>query len=289
MAKRKYRRRRAPKRAGNYQQMKRVFVSGSWVALVAVILFFVGRYILRERLSATDKTQTVNISQLDAVVVPKNVTNQVYAYKGFIVYFNRDYHIPNCVSYELTDVEAEGDLPRYKNFETDPNLPGSANPWDYTRSGYDRGHMAPAADMKWNRDAMRESFYMTNVSPQARRLNEGAWKKLEDKVRDWVLRDKSLIVVTGPILSNNMPRIGETGVAVPGAFFKVILAPKASPQRAIAFIYPNETARGGMDRYAVSVDDVETRTGLDFFSALPDKVENRVEAQCDLNEWNQRR
>src|SRR5574344_1168706 len=99
MAKRKYRRRRAPKRAGNYQQMKRVFVSGSWVALVAVILFFVGRYILRERLSATDKTQPVNISQLDAVVVPKNVTNQVYAYKGFIVYFNRDYHIPNCVSY----------------------------------------------------------------------------------------------------------------------------------------------------------------------------------------------
>ena len=207
-------------------------------------------------------------------------------YKGYTSHFNKQWHIPNCVVYEITDKEARGKRERSGNFERDDKVAGCPNWWDYRDSGYDRGHMAPAGDMKWDEQAMDETFYLTNICPQDNSLNAGFWNDLELKVREWARRDKSLIVVTGPIVGTNPSTIGQDmDIAVPEGFFKVVLAPKCNPMRAIAFICPNRACGGSLKSYAVSVDEVEKRTGMNFFNALPDDVENNIEAKCNLYQW----
>ena len=197
---------------------------------------------------------------------PATMEEQIVEYSGFTLWFNPGLRIPNYVVYELTRNESEGDV-------------------DYTRSGYDRGHMAPAADMKWDYDAMHESFYMTNICPQNHSLNGGGWKRLEEKIRDWAERDSALIVVTGPITEPGHKTL-KSGVAVPQKFFKAILAPYAKPVRGIAFIYRNEGGQKVIERQMVSIDSVESATGLDLFYELPDDIENRIEKSSDYNEWN---
>lgn len=254
--------------------------------LLVIVLYFVGRYVLTD-IYTTSRAQRdkAEIAKLEDVKFPPDTDNMKIEYKGFTVYFNSRYHIPNCVIYELTGKETEGEYPRYKNFLTDEQIPGCANPWDYTHSGYTRGHMAPAADMKWDREAMKESFYMTNICPQKASLNSGGWNKLEEKVRDWARRDSAIIVATGPILTPDMTTIGESRVAVPKHFYKIVLAPYANPIRAIAFIYPNESSKGALKKYAVTVDDVERLTGIDFFHTLDDNEEKRIESKINLLQW----
>ena len=126
---------------------------------------------------------------------------------------------------------------------------------------------------------------MTNICPQKAALNSGGWNKLEDKVRDWARRDSAIVVATGPVLSAGMKTIGESRVAVPEHFYKVVFAPYATPRRAIAFLYPNGSSKGAISKYAVTVDEVERLTGIDFFSALDDDEEAEVESRINLLQW----
>lgn len=222
------------------------------------------------------------------VVNPKGMKEEIIPYTGMTVSFNRKTHEPNWVAWELLGSETSGDSSREPGFTQDPEIEGCATPEDYRNTGFDRGHMAPAGDMKWHPQAMRESFYMTNICPQAPELNRGAWKKLEEKCRQRAQVDSSLIIVCGPVYDKSGPsaRIGGTGVAVPSKFFKVILAPYVDTPWAIGFIMPNANVEGGMQKAAVSVDKVEELTGFDFFSALPDSLENAIEARCDFNTFS---
>ena len=196
-------------------------------------------------------------------------------------------HVPNWVAWELTADETAGEEPRAKSFYNDPAVEGCPETYDYSYSGYDRGHMAPAGDMKWSKDAMRSSFSLANICPQVKSLNTGAWKRLEEKCRTWAQADSSIIIVCGPILNDPIREyIGDTRVAVPKRFFKVILSPRANPARGIGFIMPNDKVVGGMQATAVSIDEVERVTGHDFFASLPDSIENIVESQCDFHLWS---
>lgn len=207
-------------------------------------------------------------------------------YEYFRVNFNPVLHIPNWVSWELTADETDGPNDRAK-FQADFNVAGSAMPKDYTGSGYDRGHMLPAADMKWNEEAMQRCFLMTNICPQTHALNGGTWKKLEEKCRLWAQADSAIVIICGPILTEEPDEyIGATQVAVPKAFFKVICAPYANPPRGIGFIMPNGKVPGGLQGAAVSIDKVEEVTGYDFFAALPDEIENAMEAECRFHFWS---
>ncbi len=207
-------------------------------------------------------------------------------YETFKVNFNPDLHIPNYAAWELTGNETKGNIERGK-FQTDHNVEGCANTRDYTGSGYDRGHMAPAGDMKFDQQAMDRCFLMTNIAPQSHALNGGTWNKLEDKCRQWARVDSAIIIICGPILTPEPTEfIGKARVAVPQAFFKVVLSPFANPPRAIGFIMPNSRVAGGLQATAVSVDSVESVTGLDFFSALPDSIEQRIESQCNFHYWS---
>lgn len=241
---------------------------------------------LRERESETAFALPGKDSLLHVVTNP--VLDQLMLNRtGMSISFNRQMHEPNWVAWELTADETKGSIKRESKFSTDPDVEASADPWDYNYTGFDRGHMAPAGDMKWDADAMRETFYMTNICPQAKALNTGAWKNLEERCRRWAQRDSSLIIVCGPVLTDTITEfIGDNRVAVPSRFFKVILAPYAKPMRAIGFIFPNAKAIGGLQPAAVSVDSVESVTGHDFFTALPDSLQKIIEAQSDFHLWN---
>ena len=162
-------------------------------------------------------------------------------------------------------------------------MKGCPSPQDYAGSGLDRGHLVPAGDLKWDPDAMRHSFLLTNVCPMHKALNEGGWAKLEEKVREWTARDSALLVFTGPVVSDGDTTLASGRVTVPSAYYKVVMAPCVRPVRAIAFIYPNGHSSGRLRQYAVSVDEVERRTGLDFFPTLPDQEQQRLESPVNLD------
>ncbi len=228
-----------------------------------------------------------HIAGLDRVVTEPGTAEYLVDYTGMKISFNPKAHVPNWVAWELTGEKASGTVTRNQKFVADESVPGCAEPWDYSYSGYDRGHMAPAGDMKWNKKAMDESFYMTNICPQLNALNSGAWRTLEEKCRVWAMADSAIVIVAGPILTDKLTEtIGDSHVVVPKRFFKVILSPYSNPPRGIGFIMNNGKVEGGMQKAAVSIDEVEAITGHDFFSALPDDVENAVEAQCNFNYWS---
>ncbi|RLT76508.1 DNA/RNA non-specific endonuclease [bacterium J10(2018)] len=228
-----------------------------------------------------------HIAGLEKVITAAGLPEQIVGYEGMLVSFNKDAHVPNWVAWELTADEVAGTVPRAKDFLVDNSVEGCALPKDYSYSGYDRGHMAPAGDMKWSETAMQQSFYMTNICPQNNDLNSGAWMRLEEKCRTWALADSAIMIVAGPVLSDELTEtIGDTGVAVPRRFFKVILSPYANPPRGIAFIMDNGKVSGGMQAASVTIDEVERITGHDFFSVLPDDVEAQVESECRFHYWS---
>lgn len=267
-------------------EAKRRFTLICWLAVIILVTIVIGKHFAQEQLGtpalSDDATQ-----QLQTIAVNDSIENIVLRYKAYTVYFNPKNHEPNATIYELTADETEGNEPRTNNFIHDENVPQSAHAWDYSNSGYDRGHMTPAADMKWDAEAMQQSFLMTNICPQDHSLNAGAWSRLEKKIRAWAQRDSQLIVATGPIIGQSTLTIGkEMLIPVPEAFFKVVYAPRQA--RAIAFVYPNSPkCNSKMRKYAVSVRHVEQLTGLNFFSSLPDDEENRIEQQNDFAQWEQ--
>lgn len=232
------------------------------------------------------KTDIDNTTLLNVITNPTLDTHLIH-YDGMDVNFNPTCHIPNWVAWELTRDETKGTHPRTNRFYSDPSIPGCAETYDYAYSGYDRGHMAPAGDMKWSREAMIETFCLTNIAPQAKALNTGAWKKLEEKCRLWANIDSAIYIVTGPVLTDKpIEYIGDTRVFVPRRYFKVIISPHANPPRGIGFIMPNSKVPGGIQQCALTIDQVEEITGHDFFSSLPDQLENQIESQNDFNLWS---
>ena len=227
---------------------------------------------------------------LEKVTLKPNTPEQIKEYTGFTVSFNKENHTPNYVAWELLGSEIANDVERSNNFWQDIEIEGCPQHKDYSRSGYDRGHMCPAADQKWCQEAMYDCFVMANMCPQDHNLNAGAWNTLENKERQWAQRDSAIMIIAGPIYEeSDNKRIGEIGVRVPSAFFKAFLSPYVKEPRAIAFIYPNMSSPGNMQDYAMSIDDLEEITGYDFFSSLPDEIENKVEAKYSFTEWNRSR
>lgn len=243
-------------------------------------------------LSATGKAQAETIQTTGDLELPaplKNRPEKILKRRTYTVSYNKDLKVPNWVAWELNRdrlVERES---RTDKFLPDPDLPESeaVTTDDYKRSGWDRGHMCPAADNRWHWRAMQESFYMTNICPQHHNLNRGDWKELEDDCREWAEKEGRIYIACGPIFYKGKHRtIGrEHKVAVPDAFFKVILCADSRPPRAIGFIYKNTAGNHPLDHYVNSVDQVERITGIDFFPSLPDDIEKKVEASYDLKLW----
>lgn len=204
----------------------------------------------------------------------------------YVLSYNETYEQANWVYYSLTDsMVLNGGEERSNSFKMDKLVPTvSAKSSDYTKSGYDRGHLCPAADMGFSPIAMQESFLMSNISPQTPEFNRGIWKELETTVRDWARKERQIYVVTGPVFKDNKGSIGKEEVLVPGYYFKVIFDATDQP-RMIAFVLPNEKSDRPLTDFVVTTDEAEKLAGFDFFSQLPDDVEFKLESKADLSGW----
>ena len=230
-------------------------------------------------------------NSLEIPLSPKGKKELILKRKNYTLSFNKETNLPNWVAWRLDKEKLVERVSRKGyGFKPDPDInPSQAVvTQDYAHSGYDRGHMCPAGDSRWSGEAMKESFYMTNICPQHPNLNGGDWHELEQACRRWAEKEK-LYIVCGPILYRkalNLPIGKEHQIRVPDAFFKVILTgvEKGKP-RAIGFIYKNSAGNRPLDSYVNSIDQVERITGLDFFSALPDDVENRIEKEYRMEDW----
>ena len=250
----------------------------------------------QEVVISQDQQQDNDISLEEAVVSVQNLeipaklkdrSEKILKRSNYTISYNRNWNQPNWVAWELNKNETKGRNNRNEEFTADPDLAEAyqVESYDYSGSGYDRGHMCPAGDNHFDAKAMNESFYMSNICPQNHELNAGKWNDLEIACRKWANRYQQLFIVCGPIIDKrNGKRIGkEHEIIVPEKFFKVILITSTKPARAIGYIFENN----GSDRpYKVhSIDEVEKITGMDFFPNLPDKIEELVESRYEASDW----
>jgi endonuclease G len=186
--------------------------------------------------------------------------------------------------YYLSPESILGGQERTDDFRVDPKV--ISNPvksTDYQGSGYDRGHLCPAADMALNLTAMSETFYMSNMSPMAASFNRGIWSRLEDWVREEALGNGGLYVVTGPILTSSCGSI-KGSITVPCSFYKIVFIGGFQPKM-LGFVLSNAGASGSLQAFAVSVDEIEKKTGLDFFPQLENTLEQSLESKVNLSGW----
>ena len=256
--------------------------------LVVVIALIVGCLTKKNENHSTTAEPTGELSiELAIPKLDKAIVSQVIEHTGYTVSYNRKRRNPNWVAYELTAEEVDGKEPRNGDFIPDPDLKGAqATDEDYKNCGWDRGHLAPAADMKWSKEAMEESFYLSNISPQNNNLNRGVWKSIEELTRDAAVKHKNVLVVTGPVFTKEkgLGKIGKNKVLIPNGFYKVLLINNCG-YKGIGFYCENKAGKKKLSSYAVSIDSIEHITGIDFFHMLPDEIENTVESEYNWNIW----
>lgn len=213
--------------------------------------------------------------------------SDIIQHSAITIGYVENHELPQWVAYALRKEHLRDCFDRDDNFREDPSVrSGSALPTDYRSSGFDRGHIAPAGDMKWSKVAMEESFFMSNITPQSPKMNRGRWAILENLTRAWAKEGDETIVVSGPVLKDNLPRIGVTGVSVPDEHFKVLLRSKDGQRSAIAFLMTQNPSASDLQTYALPVRAIEERTGLNFFPHLSQNEQNRVEESIDWSAWD---
>lgn len=224
----------------------------------------------------------------DRFYIPISTSGLIVHHKFYSLSYNENYEQADWVAYVLTKSDlAKENVKRRDWFDPDVKVKTrSAIYNDYSSSGYSRGHLVPAADMAFSDEAMKESFLMSNISPQIKEFNNGIWNELENQVRDWAYKNQELIIVAGPILKNIDKFIGKNQVGVPKMFYKIILDLKEPDRKAIAFLIPNEISEKPLSDYIVTIDSLENITGIDFFGNLMTVEEQKkIESKINKNKW----
>ena len=260
------------------------------IVTIIIIIVAIIYYLMTLMGESESPSYSTSIANLEIpCTIHNNATEQIIEHIGYTVSYNHNWNLPNWVAYELSADEVAGVEERSNHFKPDPLVWGTpVVTKDYANSGYDRGHMAPAADMKWSEQAMEESFYMTNMCPQIHNLNAGDWKALEEYVRSLAKQYDHVYICCGPIVTNTSTRIGQNEqIVVPQSFYKVIIRQKGSSWTGIGFVMANKPKEGKytLSHYVKTINEVETMTGIDFFQNLPDDVEETIEGNYNLSDW----
>lgn len=219
---------------------------------------------------------------------PAYTTNEAIIERPYYTLrYNEIHEQADWVAYKLSaDSLKQDGFKKEDDYRKDPRVrTGSAELIDYRGSGYVKGQLAPAADFSYDEFGMSQTFYMSNMSPQDQSFNSGIWNKLEVQVRKWAIEEKEIYVVTGPILTENLPSIGKNKVTVPLYYYKIILDIEQPEIKAIAFLMKNESSSQPLSSFVVSIDEIEYLTKLDFFPAMPDELENFLESGMTTKEW----
>ena len=223
--------------------------------------------------------------------LPKITRDEIIiVHTGHTLSYNPDYLIPNWVAYELKSSELEGDAQRRRFFSPDPDtiLVGYtlATHYDYSNSGWCRGHMLPAGDVKYSQQAMDESFYTTNICPMEISFNNGDWKRLEEKIRKWAVKYGTVYVVTGPIVGNNhYGKVGDSSIVVPDAFYKSVLVPYNESYLTISFLMYNEpSVKHKLKDYAITTEKLETMIRKTLYYKLARSIAKQIKSYLPLKE-----
>ena len=257
-------------------------------AAALVVIFAVWLILQRTGLLGGTGTPLVELPDDQLELPADRPGDRIMAYQGFVSSYNPETLIPDWVAYELTAEETRGEASRVdKEFSMDFNYKGKqAMREDYSGSGWTRGHMAPAGDFMWDDSAMSETFYFMNICPQREELNNNDWQYLERQVRAWARKYGKVWVVSGPIVGDNVyGTIGRDHVVVPDAFYKAVLVHDGKRYQSIAFVMGNDAERYWLQDCALTIDDLEERTGIDFYPALPDDIEDDAESRYDFSVW----
>lgn len=224
-----------------------------------------------------------------AIELPKiTKAEQVIKHIGYTTSYNSETLNPNWVAYELTDVELQGKLKGKETFCWDPEVLGrKSRREDYRNDdNWDKGHMAPKADMKWSVQAYEESFYLSNICPQNHDLNSGAWLKTENLARRYAKKYGKVYIVCGPIFNKReYGSLGHNNVWIPDAFFKAILVPLNGKYEAISFVMANSSQNNSLSTYSMSVDDLELLIKRDLFFYLDSREQDQTECKVNLKFW----
>ncbi|MBO4557948.1 MAG: DNA/RNA non-specific endonuclease [Bacteroidales bacterium] len=221
-------------------------------------------------------------------VMPNDVAEQIINKHGFVISYNHDTRLPNWVMWRLKSDHLTGDATRSGNsYHEDGAVPKPrAAAMDYHRSGWTRGHMCPAADNKWNKRAMFDSFAFTNICPQTERLNSGVWNEIEMDCREWARKYGEVFIICGPVPDRRLKTIGPNHVVVPEAFFKVVVCLKGGKKKGIGFIcYNDEKLRQSEKQCVASIEDIEDLTGINFFPNLNPREQKKIEQHARLRDW----
>ncbi len=267
------------------------------IVLLAIVLFInCSPIITTTRTSNASSNITANPpASFDLSSVPEAYQNfsplpiineYVLDYSGFILEFDTSARNATWVCYMLCKTQLGDGVERSSNFRMESRL-GTLSPRDadYRNSGYDRGHLAPAADMSFSSQSMYDSFFLTNISPQSPSFNRGIWKQLEEQIRDFAIEKDTIWVVTGPVLKGDLPKMGNTNISIPELFYKVIYKPNNAGGEGIAFLLRNEAGSNSLISYAVSIDSVEALTNINFFPLLDKEKERKIESSFNINYW----
>jgi len=230
------------------------------------------------------------VDPVDKTFFPESTTGEVVHHKHYSLSYDEEHEQAEWVAYKLTEKSLRmPNVKRAKRFKDDKAVSTtSAYHNDYSHSGYTRGHLAPAGDMAFSTEAMQESFYMSNMSPQLKEFNGGIWRELEETVRDWAFDHDELYIVSGPVLKEGhiIKKIGRNEVSVPDQFYKIILDIKGRDKKAIAFLMPNEASTKPLKSYVSSIDQIEEIVDIDFFADFLDAdLEKELEASTSTKGW----
>ncbi|TLD43251.1 MAG: Endonuclease [Candidatus Jettenia ecosi] len=268
------------------------------ITLLGILILFIisNPSVHEETLARENKAHTGLIKEplcnlkprtIQYLEIPKCTQNdEILTYSAFVLSYNEEHEQASWVAYELTREETYAMYERSDKFIPDLRVKRhTADCRDYKGLGYDKGHLAPAGDMAWSSVTMRESFYYSNISPQEPGFNRGIWKKLEELVRQWARDNRSIYIVTGPVLKKGLPTIGKNKVSVPKYFYKIILDYREPDIKGIGFVIPNMRSNESLQKYALTIDNIEKLTGIDFFHLLPDEQEELIESTLNLKNW----
>ncbi|MCB9361583.1 MAG: DNA/RNA non-specific endonuclease [Flavobacteriales bacterium] len=235
--------------------------------------------------------------------LPKSLEGEeVISHLAYSLVYDENHEQAKWVAHIIAVDIVDGKASRSNNFRVDPLIKtgsatekdyflktkkaGEKNKYEYDGFGYDRGHLAPSADFKWNKKALSESFYYSNMSPQLADFNRKKWAKLEGLMRAYVEENsQQIFIVTGPILNDSLPVIerGENQVSIPEYFYKIAL--DLTNKKAIGFIMPNKDVKNPIASFAMSINEIEIATGIDFFYQLDDELEEQLESQNQVSDW----
>ena len=255
----------------------------------AILLVFVlSFYWYLDTSDETENTPSADIIlKGDFNYLPTSTTGAIVKHNGYNLSYSEKHEQAEWVAYSLNKNDIVSTNRERPYFIEDPKVKTQSASWrNYKKSGYDRGHLCPAGDRRKTEDSYNETFYTSNISPQKHNFNAGIWNKLEQKTRYWAKKYQHLYVVTGGILEDNLKTIGSEKVSVPKEFYKILLDYTQPEIKAIAFLIPHQESKKPLYKFVVSIDELEQKTGINFFHHLPDHLENKLEKSKSYKGWS---